>query len=166
MVIRLSVGDFTVCGRGAPPRRGAKRIDNLRFSILLGLQLSLIGQSGADHRPATASKSGNGSRVTTTCLSPPFRSSQIAYCYTDRQLYAGATYPCRANPWHVVTHSTCEAIWFVPFILVGAVRNLQTYESCGTVMPHPAQTKRLCSSTVSDTAKRYKKRTDPKLVRP
>ena len=82
MVIRLSVGDFTVCGRGAPPRRGAKRIDNLRFSILLGLQLSLIGQSGADHRPATASKSGNGSRVTLAFVSQNVRSSQIAYCCT------------------------------------------------------------------------------------
>ena len=82
MVIRLSVGDFTVCGRGAPPRRGAKRIDNLRFSILLGLQLSLIGQSGADQRPATASKSGNGSRVTLAFVSQNVRSSQIAYCCT------------------------------------------------------------------------------------
>ena len=61
MVIRLSVGDFTVCGRrerAAPPLRGAKRIDNLRFSILSELQLSLICQSGADQRPATARNRG------------------------------------------------------------------------------------------------------------
>ena len=85
MVIRLSVGDFTVCGRRervAPPLRGAKRIDNLRFSILLGLQLSLICQSGADHRPASASKSGNDSRVTLVFILRDIRSSQITFCCT------------------------------------------------------------------------------------
>ena len=82
MVIRLSVGDFTVCGQGAPPRRGAKRIDNLRFSILSELQLSLICQSGADQRPATASKSWNGSRVTLAFVSRDIRSSQITFCCT------------------------------------------------------------------------------------
>ena len=107
----------------------------------LGTPVSFASYSGADFLYVTAAKKGNGSRVTTACLSPPFRSSQTAYCYTYGLLCAGATYPCRATLWHVVTHSTCEAIWFVPFILVGAVRNLQTYESCGTVMPHPAQTK-------------------------
>ena len=85
MVIRLSVGNFTVCGRRervAPPLRGAKRIDNLRFSILLGLQLSLICQSGADHRPASASKSGNDSRVTLVFILRDIRSSQITFCCT------------------------------------------------------------------------------------
>ena len=85
MVIRLSVGDFAVCGRRervAPPLRGAKRIDNLRFSILLGLQLSLICQSGADHRPASASKSGNDSRVTLVFILRDIRSSQITFCCT------------------------------------------------------------------------------------
>ena len=82
MVIRLSVGGGTVCRWGAPPRRGAKRIDNLRFSILLGLQLSLICQSGADHRPASASKSGNDSRVTLVFILRDIRSSQITFCCT------------------------------------------------------------------------------------
>ena len=68
-----------------------------------------------------APKKRNGSRVTAACLSPPFRSSQTAYCYTYGLLYAGATYPCRANPWHVVTHGTCEFRRLVQFILVGAV---------------------------------------------
>ena len=72
----------------------------------------------------------------------------------------GAAYPCRANPWHVVTHGTCETIWFVPFILVGAVRKLQTYELRGTVMPRLLEVADLCSSTVSDTANRLLKRTD------
>ena len=33
---------------------------------------------------------GNGSRVTAAYLSPPFRSSQTAYCYTGGLFYAGA----------------------------------------------------------------------------
>ena len=55
---------------------------------------------------------------------------------------------------------TCEAIWFVLFILVGAVCNLQTYELCGTVMPRLRRLNRLCSSTVADTANRLLMRTD------
>ena len=42
-------------------------------------------------------KSESGSRVTVACLSPPFRSSQITYCYTGGFISAGATYPCRAT---------------------------------------------------------------------
>ena len=60
------------------------------FHPLVNLPFSLRG-SGADCRHVTAAKMGNGSRVTTACLSPPFRSSQIAYCYTDGFVCAGAT---------------------------------------------------------------------------
>ena len=58
------------------------------FHPLVNLPFSL-GESGADCRHVTASKMGNGSRVTVACLSPPFRSSQVAYCYTGGLLYAG-----------------------------------------------------------------------------
>ena len=44
-------------------------------------------------RPETGDRfeMGNGSRGTVACLSPPFRSSQTAYCYTGRRVCAGAT---------------------------------------------------------------------------
>ena len=48
---------------------------------------------------------------------------RIPFCYTYGLLYAGAIYPCRANPWHVVTHGTYEFRRLVQFILVGAVYN-------------------------------------------
>ncbi len=79
------------------PRRWAKRKDNLRFSFLCGLlpfRCFLIWR-----RPETGDRfeKRNGSRVTVAWLSPPFRSSQIDYCYTGELLYAGATCPCRAT---------------------------------------------------------------------
>ena len=70
------------------PPLGQKGKDTCGFPSSLNSYLSLRG-SGADCRHVTAAKMGNGSRVTTACLSPPFRSSQIAYCYTGGQLYAG-----------------------------------------------------------------------------
>ena len=48
----------------------------------------------------------------------------------------------------------------MPFILAGAVRNLQTYELRGTVMPRLLEVADLCSSNVSDTANRLLKRMD------
>ena len=72
------------------PRRWAKRKDNLRFSFLFELlpfpcflirrRLPICDRFEKEY----------GSRVTAACLSPPFRSSQTAYCYTYGQLYAGA----------------------------------------------------------------------------
>ena len=56
----------------------------------------LLGESGADCLYVTASKWGNGSRVTLAFVSQNIRSSQTAYCYTYGLLCAGATYPCRA----------------------------------------------------------------------
>ena len=100
-------GGFAVCGRrdvAAPaagtapyPRRRAKRKGHLRFPFLFELlpfPCFLIWR-----RPETGDRfeNGNGSRVTVAWLSPPFRSSQIAYCYTGELLYAGATCPCRAT---------------------------------------------------------------------
>ena len=49
-----------------------------------------LGEHGENRRTVTAAKQGNGSRATVACLSPPFRSSQTAYCYTDCFFYAGA----------------------------------------------------------------------------
>ena len=72
------------------PRRWAKRKDNLRFSFLFELlpfPCFLIWR-----RLPTCDRSEKeyGSRVTAACLSPPFRSSQTAYCYTYGLLCAGA----------------------------------------------------------------------------
>ena len=85
---------FAVCGRRErrrAPRQGQKGRDTCGFPSSLNSYLSLVCQSDANQRPATASKNRNGSRVTSACLSPPFRSSQTAYCYTYGLLYAGAT---------------------------------------------------------------------------
>ncbi len=93
-------GGFAVCGRRGrcrAPRRWAKRKDNLRFSFLFELLPFPCFLIWRRFPICDRSEKGNGSRVTAACLSPPFRSSQTAYCYTDGLLYAGATYPCRAT---------------------------------------------------------------------
>ena len=72
----------------------------------LGTPVSFICLSGENRRAATASKFGNGSRVTVASLSPPFRSSQITYRYTGGFISAGATYPCRATRLLVITDGT------------------------------------------------------------
>ena len=74
----------------SPARRGHKKETTCGFLLLVNLPLSLR-EPDTDRRPATASKMGNGSRVTVAWLSPPFRSSQIAYCYTGGSISAGAT---------------------------------------------------------------------------
>ena len=61
---------------------------------------------------------------------------QIDCCYTDGLLYAERGIAVPRNLFARCAEGTCEAIWFVLFIFVGAVCNLQTYELCGTVMPH------------------------------
>ena len=88
-----SGGEFFREPRRGVPLRAAGAQEGRQpavFHPLVNLPFSL-GESGADCRHVTAAKMGNGSRVTTACLSPPFRSSQIAYCYTDGLLCAGAT---------------------------------------------------------------------------
>ena len=72
------------------PPLGQKGRDTCGFPSSLNSYLSLISYPDANQRPATALKNRNGSRVTSACLSPPFRSSQTTYCYTYGLLYAGA----------------------------------------------------------------------------
>ena len=59
---------YRLGNEGTALPRGAKRIDNLRFSILLGLQLSLWGYLGATERKRSylevGPKKENGSTVT------------------------------------------------------------------------------------------------------
>ena len=50
-----------------------------------------------------------------------FTQCQILCCYTCGSVSAGATYPCRATLWHVVTEGTCEFRYSLPFIFVGPV---------------------------------------------
>ena len=62
------------------PRRG-KRVDTKVSTLLTPTSFYFVVR----RRPETGDRfeKGNGSRVTAACLSPPFRSSQTAYCYTD-----------------------------------------------------------------------------------
>ena len=85
-------------GRLPRPRLGQKGRDTCGFPSSLNSYLSLISYPDANQRPATASKNRNGSRVTSACLSPPFRSSQIAYCYTGGLLSAGRGMTVPRNP--------------------------------------------------------------------
>ena len=73
------------------PRRGAKRKDNLRFSFLFELLPFLCFLIWRRFPICDRFEKGNGSRVTAAYLSPPFRSSQIAYCYTNGFVCAGTT---------------------------------------------------------------------------
>mgnify|MGYP007064544143 CR=1 FL=1 len=96
----------------SPARRGHKKETTCGFLLLVNLPLSL-GGSGANRRPATAAKLGYGSRVTVAWLSPPFRSSQTAYCYTYGLLCAERGIAVPRNTWHVVTHGTYELdVWY------------------------------------------------------
>ena len=53
--------------------------------------------------------------------SPAYTQCQILYCYTCGSVSAGATYPCRATLWHVVTEGTCEFRYSLQFIFAGPV---------------------------------------------
>ena len=79
------------------PPQGAKRKGHLRFPFLFELLPFPCFLIWRRFPICDRFEKGYGSRVTSACLSPPFRSSQIAYCYTCGLLYAGATYPCRAT---------------------------------------------------------------------
>ena len=63
------------------PRRG-KRVDTKVSTLLTPTSFYFVVR----RRPENGDRfeKGNGSRVTAACLSPPFRSSQTAYCYTCR----------------------------------------------------------------------------------
>ena len=84
---------FAVCGRRdvAAPAAGAKRKGHLRFPFLFGLLPFPCFLIWRRFPTCDRSEKEYGSRVTAACLSPPFRSSQTAYCYTCGLLYAGAT---------------------------------------------------------------------------
>ena len=64
------------------PRRWAKRKDNLRFSFLFELLPFPCFLIWRRFPICDRFEKENGSRVTAACLSPPFRISQTAYCYT------------------------------------------------------------------------------------
>ncbi len=135
------------------------------FHPLVNLPFSL-GESGADCRHVTASKMGNGSRVTVACLSLPFRSSQVAYCYTGGFIYAGRGITVPRNPLAHYTAWHLRIRRLVQFILVDAAYH-NALTSCAT---------RVCCACVDETtcvAERYltlrigcSRGRTPKVVRP
>ena len=141
------------------PRRGAKRKGHLRFPFLFELlpfPCFLIWR-----RPETGDRfeNGNGSRVTVAWLSPPFRSSQIAYCYTGELLYAGATCPCRATLWCVVTHGTYEFRYLGRFIFAGPVCNNALTNRAARLCRTQRRVNLMCSSTLSMNCEKAEKDT-------
>ena len=81
-----------LCGarESAAPAAGAKRKGHLRFPFLFELLPFPCFLIWRRFPICDRFEKEYGSRVTAACLSPPFRSSQTAYCYTYGQLYAGA----------------------------------------------------------------------------
>ena len=69
-------------GNVAAPAAGAKRKGHLRFPFLFELLPFPCFLIWRRFPICDRFEKGNGSRVTAACLSPPFRSSQTAYCYT------------------------------------------------------------------------------------
>ena len=143
------------------PAAGAKRKGHLRFPLLFELlpfPCFLIW-----HRFPICDRFEKeyGSRVTAACLSPPFRSSQTAYCYTcglinaergmtvPRNIFTCADYPNPAVIADLHSQTVCAtllsprgpslALWAIH--LVSRLRRLSG----------------LCSRTVSDTANRLRK---------
>ena len=76
-------------GNVAAPAAGAKRQGHLRFPFLFELLPFPCFLIWRRFPICDRFEKGNGSRVTAACLSPPFRSSQTAYCYTYGLLNAG-----------------------------------------------------------------------------
>ena len=116
----------------AAPRGGGKRVDtcgfyplNSRFPLFLSLAHT------RDRRPL---RKGERQRSFSTVSFSTYSKGRIPYCYTCGLICAGATYPCRANPWHVVTHGICEFRCLVQFILAGAVCHIQANELRDTGM--------------------------------
>ena len=106
--LRFSGGDSPSADGGnvAAPAAGAKRKGHLRFPFLFGLLPFPCFLIWRRFPICDRFEKEYGSRVTAAYLSPPFRSSQTAYCYAYGLLYAGATYLCRANRFHVIPPST------------------------------------------------------------
>ena len=93
----------------------------------------LLGGSGADCRHVTASKMGNGSRVTLAFVSQHIRSSQIHYCYTYRLLHAGRDITVSRNS---LTRCTARHLRFrrlVQFIFAGPVSN-NALKNCAALL--------------------------------
>ena len=79
------------CGRSVPrPAAGAKRKDNLRFSFLFELLPFPCFLIWRRLPTCDRCEKRNGRGFFLPYLSPPFRSSQTAYCYTGGLFYAGA----------------------------------------------------------------------------
>ena len=110
----------------SPARRGHKKETTCGFLLLVNLPLSLRGH-GENRRDETAPKRGTAEdfffrRGSTVCShAPAYTQCQILCCYTGGSISAGATYPCRATLWHVVTEGTCEFRYSLQFIFVGPV---------------------------------------------
>ena len=122
-------------GAAPYPRRWAKRKGHLRFPFLFELLPFPCFLIWRRFPICDRFEKGNGSRVTAACLSPPFRSSQITYCYTYGQLYAGRDITvsrkslARCNAWHLRIRR------LIQFILAALSAN----ELRGTIMPRSAQ---------------------------
>ena len=64
---------------------------------------------------------------------PAYTQCQILCCYTVGSISAGATYPCRATLWHVVTEGTCGFRYSLQFIFVGPVYH-NTLTNCAALL--------------------------------
>ena len=96
-------GACEASGICADAARAHKRVDTCGFHPLENhpFPLDSLAQT-RDRRPLR--NKGNGSRGTVAWLSPPFRSSQITYCYTYGQLTL-----CRS----CVKQPTCVAVRYL-----------------------------------------------------
>ena len=91
------------------PRRWAKRKDNLRFSFLFELLpfpyfLSWRKSESGDRFENRGTAVGLPQRVFLRLFAVHRQRTATHAGYSTQS----AAYPCRANPWHVVTHGTCE----------------------------------------------------------
>ena len=106
----LQRGEYAACGGGdvAAPAAGAKRKGHLRFPFLFELLPFPCWDSlGADGRLRKQEKDaavGLLLRVFLRLFAVHRQRTATHAGYSTQS----AAYPCRANPWHVVTHGTCE----------------------------------------------------------
>ena len=100
-------------GNVAAPAAGAKRKGHLRFPFLFELlpfPCFLIWR-----RLPTCDRFETGvqQKIFSSVSFETCSQGQITFCYTCGLVSAGATYPCCATLWHVVTHGTYElSIWY------------------------------------------------------
>ena len=117
-------------GERADAARAHKRVDTCGFHPLENhpFPLDSLAQT-RDRRPLR--NKGNGSRGTVAWLSPPFRSSQITYCYTYGQLTL-----CRS----CVKQPVCVAAKYLA---------LRRGKEMGAHCAPPTEEKNLCRSLFS-----------------